>query len=377
MSSSNRYRDDRGERGGKRSGGAVLALTLALAIAAALVATASAKPRTYLPRHGQIYHGVSDTGHLPDFRDFRRQVQAHPAVLQEFYHWDVSLKASGAFRRWNRGDALGVISMSNAKPARGGPDLAPGKIAAGGGDHYLLRLNESIANRGKPVYIRLFPEMNGHWNPYCAFNASGSPRDRAHSTRQFRRAWRRFVIIVRGGSLGRINKRLRHNNMARIYRAGSNHARIYRRREVRKHLSHAPVTFMWVPQTFGSPNISGNQPSDYWPGKRYVDWVGADIYSKFASAFPYLKAFLRRYDGYPFVIGEYSPWDNDYGGAWTNGLLNWARHHKRVRMLIYYRSVTADNPYYITHYPGARAVLRSQLDRPRFDPYGPGLAPHR
>ena len=44
--------------------------------------------------------------------------------------------------------------------------------------------------------------MNGHWNPYSAYNANGTPRDRGHSTKNFRRAWQRIVLIVRGGTAG-------------------------------------------------------------------------------------------------------------------------------------------------------------------------------
>ena len=133
------------------------------------------------------------------------------------------------------------------------------------------------------------------------------------------------------------------------------------------------VAFMWVPQTTGSPNVPGNQPKNYWPGGNFVDWVGIDIYSKYASAaMPKMREFYKRWKGYPFVIGEYSPWDNDMSGAWTRRLLSWARSHDRVGMLIYYRSVTADNPYYVSHYPGARSALRSALNRPKFDPYAPG-----
>ena len=44
----------------------------------------------------------------------------------------------------------------------------------GHGDRYILKLNQSIARSKQVVYIRLFPEMNGYWNPYSAYNADGS-----------------------------------------------------------------------------------------------------------------------------------------------------------------------------------------------------------
>ena len=79
---------------------------------------------------------------------------------------------------------------------------------------------------------------------------------------------------------------------------------------------------MWVPQTIGSPALGANKPGRYWPGGGYVDWIGADIYSKFAT--PGIWAAFKRFYSHwrnpqrhhwPFVVGEYSPWDNDYHGA--------------------------------------------------------------
>jgi hypothetical protein len=337
-----------------------------------IAASARAAPGPYIPPKGKLYHGVSDTGHLKDFRQFQRRVREHPALLQEFFHWDVSYSASGATKRWKRANALGVVSQSTGFPASGGAEISPERIAKGRADHYLLRIREVLANLHHPTYIRLMPEMNGHWNPYCVYNENGTTRGSDHTHTDFKRAWRRFVTIVRGGRRGRINALLRRNGMPRIYRAESNDDPVYQRRDVPKFLKRPRVAFMWVPQTFGGPNIPGNQPEDYWPGRHFVDWVGADIFSKFQTAFDDLVAFQRRYDNYPFVVGEYSPWDGDPGGAFTRRLLSWAEDHKRVRAMIYYRSTTAGSVYDINHYGDARKVLRHHLNRSRWRSYAPG-----
>jgi len=57
------------------------------------------------------------------------------------------------------------------------------------GDAWLIALNQAAAASGIVTYIRLMPEMDGHWNPYSAFNSDGSRRDGTHSTAAFRRAW--------------------------------------------------------------------------------------------------------------------------------------------------------------------------------------------
>ncbi|MGH2954415.1 MAG: hypothetical protein ACRDK9_10435 [Solirubrobacterales bacterium] len=352
----------------------------AVALAAALATPASAgalpKGKPYAPGKGKAYHGVSDTGKPSEFFEFADQVGAHPAALQAFYHWDTPL-TSGAFYRWARTDTRGVLSLSTA--SGGGEErITPKQIAKGAGDRYIINLGRTIAEAQQVVYIRLMAEMNGHWNPYSAYNADGSRR-RGHSTAWFRRAWRRFTLIVRGGSRRRINEKLRRQGMPRILNASSQSDPVYDAGPdgvplaVPEQMPQPRVALMWVPQSFGSPNIGGNQPADYWPGGRYVDWVGIDIYSKFAGAFDDGQAFFRRYDKWPFVIGEYGPWDNDFQGAFTARLFDWARRHNRVKMLLYYRSVTTDNPYNLQFYPGAQQVLRRNMNKRRFVEYAPGV----
>ncbi len=341
-------------------------------VAALLIATAgSAAAKPFAPPHHRIFHGVSDTSSNRDFHRFAKRVGAHPAVLEDFYHWDTPL-TTGALKRWHKTRTRGVLSLSTA--AGVGPErVNPRQIAKGKGDHYLVRLNQSIVKSHQVVYIRPFAEMNGSWNPYCAYNSDGTRKGKSHSTRNFRRAWRRMALIVRGGKVKKINHELRERHMPRIYRAHSNHSRVYGRHNIHHRLEHAKVAFMWSPQTLGSPAVKGNRPGAYWPGKRYVDWVGADIYSKFATPgiWGAFKHFYHRWSHQPFVVGEYSPWDNDYRGRFTRKLFRWAKKHHRVRMLIYYRSVTPGTLYDINHWPKARRVIRHQLNKRRFAAYAP------
>jgi hypothetical protein len=105
-----------------------------------------------------------------------------------------------------------------------------------------------------------------------------------------------------------------------------------------------------------------------------VDWVGADIYSAYAtpgiwSAF---KRFYRSWGRRPFIVGEYAPWNNDYTGGFTRRLFRWAEHHRRVGALVYYRSVFPNNEFDINHWSRARSVIRHHLNKRRFDPFAPG-----
>lgn len=325
----------------------------------------------FLPAPGRAWHGVSDTGHLADYRRFNKQVRAHTPLLEVFFHWGVPL-TTGALDRWERSDTRGVLSLSTA-PGGEAEVITPQQIANGRDDHYLLRLNDSIEDSGQVVYIRPFAEMNLHVNPYSAFNADGSPRG-GHATKWFRRAWRRLVLIVRGGKRDRINNRLLELNMPRIYRAKSNHDPIYRELEVRKTLDPPRVAFMWMPLTRGSPAVPGNAPRDYWPGRPYVDWVGTDTYAKFSNhtLWANLRRFYNHTKGYPFAIGEYGPWDNDFRGAFTRRIFRWAAKHRRVKALMYFRSVDPVNEFNLQFYPGARYSLRRMLNGHRWAPHAPG-----
>ena len=46
----------------------------------------------------------------------------------------------------------------------------------------------------------------------------------------------------------------------------------------------------------------------------------------------------HHYRHFPFVVGEYGPWDNDVTGSFTRWLMHWVVHTKAVQMAIYYRS---------------------------------------
>ena len=336
------------------------------------MATPAAFGNSFVPPRGQIFHGVSETGHIEHYRSFVDQTGEHSAISQSFFHWGVPL-GTGALERYRQTRTRGVVSLSTAPG--GEPEvISPEGIARARGDKYMLSLNDSISDSKQIVYIRLFPEMNGHWNPYSAFNADGSRRGSSHSTKNFRKAWKRFAIIVRGGPRAKVNNRLKRLDMPRLLKAKGNNDKIYDRLDVPKKLPKPKVAFIWNPQTRGSPNVSGNQPADYYPGGKYVDWVGADAYAKFSNATLWnnLNAFYRKYDSKPFVIGEYGPWDSDPVGAFVNQMFNWAESHGRARMLIYYRSVSPTNIFNIQFYPAAQQrPAQPQLQDSEFMPIPP------
>ena len=76
---------------------------------------------------------------------------------------------------------------------------------------------------------------------------------------------------MRGGPLAVINRKLRRLHMRRV-RTGL------------EMLPRAPVSLMWVPLSFGNPEIPKNHPRYFWPGCGYVDWVGTTWYSMYKAS---------------------------------------------------------------------------------------------
>ena len=94
--------------------------------------------------------------------------------MQAFETWNAW--SQEAIKRWKRTETRGMLSISTTGCYGCEGVISPRAIRKGRGDRYLLTVNRKLAQWGRPTYIRLLPEMNGHWNPYSAFDADGSRR---------------------------------------------------------------------------------------------------------------------------------------------------------------------------------------------------------
>src|SRR3954452_15697879 len=178
---------------------------LFIAAVMALPATAaSASP--YLPPPTKTFAGV--TGGY-EAATYARTTHSHPSVFQFFGGWNQTTRYmfSGA----TEANARLMIHLSTMRGTT--EQVTPRGIARGKGDVYLRKLNARIAAYGKPTYIRLMSEMDGHWNAYCAYTAGGRPKGPAYSTAMFRQAWRRTVLVIRGGPVAELNAKLRALHM--------------------------------------------------------------------------------------------------------------------------------------------------------------------
>jgi hypothetical protein len=323
-----------------------------LVLLLAAPATASADP--YLPPKGKIWHGLTAGSSAGDFE---RIIGKHPAIWQHFVLWGTDY--SYAFRRSASAKARLMLSISTADGQHARGRITPGAIARGEGDNHLLWLNRRLAEHGEPSYLRVFGEMNNCDNAYAALNCNGSRRSADHSAARFKQAWKRIFLIVKGGSVERIDARLEALGLPRLDTD-------------RAELPRAPVAILWSPMTGGSPMVAALDPRVYWPGRAWVDWVGTSFYSRYPN-FHYLEPFYKRYAvGHkkPFAFAEWAMWGGD-SATFARRLFKWIRTHKRVRMVQYNQGELTDGPFRLGQFPGARKVIRGALKSPVFQAWAP------
>jgi hypothetical protein len=305
----------------------------------------TAPASTLAPARGQIFTGVSSGSAA----QFAAQVGKHPAVYGEFVNWGQSIHF--AFNDAANAHARLMLHIATGQASGGRAPISPQQIAEGDGDGYLLTLSALIAEHGKPVYIRLMPEMNNAANAACSVNADGSSRGPAYSPAEFIAAWRRVVVVLRGGSVGAIDDRLAALGLPPLHASTADGK-----------VARSPISFVWTPETAGTPNIPANSAATYYPGNAYVDWVGTDFYSKFPN-FPGLNAFYKEFPNKPFAFSEWAIWGGDDPG-FVSQLFAWVGKHKRVQMMLYNQGYITNGPFSLNLDPLSTAVIRT-LIRPR------------
>jgi hypothetical protein len=234
------------------------------------------------------------------------------------------------FINFRQGKILGgIISHTGGVPMLAlvtgqTPTATPRRIANGRNDAFLFRLNAAIdAYPGSLIYLRPFPEMNGYWEPNCAYNKDGTRRPAWDSTAWSRKALARIAIITRGGTAAEINAKLARLKLPRINR-------------------DLPVTtpklkLVWNPQGFGSPDLPGNSANAYYPGNAYVDVVADDLYDIAGHGATWAAA-QKLYDSHPskpFGFGEWGLWGID-DPSFVREMGAFARTHRRLVLLAFF-----------------------------------------
>jgi hypothetical protein len=327
---------------------------LAFALLALLPHSAAAEP--YAPPKGKVWNGLT-AGF--DASDFERRTGKHPAVWQHFVAWGGSYQYTIDNSR--RAGARIMYHLGTAKGQNLPERLSPGEIARGKGDRWLVGLTRAIAGTGSPAYVRLFGEMNNCNNAYASHSCGGGRRDADHSAKTLIKAWKRVYVIMHGGDVAMIDAQLDRLRLPRL-QAGA------------ESLPLPQVAFVWAPMTGGAPNISALRPQVYWPGRRWVDWVGTSFYSRFPN-FTGLDRFYKDFalgKRKPFAIAEWAIWGSDAPG-FADRLFDWIGSHKQVQMVQYNQGAQPGGIFRLSRYPDSQRVVRDRLAHPRFLGYAPEL----
>jgi len=323
-----------------------LPVLLAL-LALLLPATATAAP--YAPPKGKVWNGLT-AGFDAD--DFERRTGKHPAIWQHFVAWGGSYQYT--IQNSRNADARLMYHLSTSKGQNLPERYSPGEIARGHGDRWLVALTRDIAATGAPTYMRLFGEMNNCNNPYASHSCSGSRRNADHSPTTFIKAWKRVYVIMHGGDVSMIDAQLKKLRLPPLDTDAES-------------LPLPQIAFVWAPMTGGAPNISALRPQVYWPGRRWVDWVGTSFYSRFPN-WTGLETFYKTWAAgkrKPFAVAEWAMWGADTP-SFAGRLFDWIASHKRTKMVQYNQGNPSPGTFRLENYPASARVIKQRLAHKRF-----------
>ena len=309
--------------------------------------TLTGGPALSTPRHG-IYLGMfhrSVAGPPDNPVNLRRYAGAKLRILHRFQAWWGPDRLLG--RQWlaavARSGAVPMVSWEpwlKPKHSVAAPNQRRGilrHIARGHHDLYIRRWARDARAYGKPILLRFMHEMNGSWYPW-------SVRINGNSPAAFRAAWRRVHDIFR--------------------REGATN-----------------VGWVFSIESFaGGTPTSRRELDHFYPGERYVDWVGLSGFNwgRGPSTRPmsYERVFRPSYEvikgyGKPVILAETgtAAVDGRTAPGWIrDALRSTPTRFPRVKALVWYDSPHPQRDFTLRgsalqrlRVDGRRAVLRPAL----------------
>ena len=236
------------------------AVVLGAVIAVAFTHPWETKPSSIFPTHSVRY--VSYLGvYEPDapysydeVDQFAQAIGRQPNLVSYYSPWKWPFEVGFAMLAAEHGATTLIQIDPN--------DVSVASIAAGRWDAYLRTYAKAVKAFGHPVILSFGHEMNGRWDPWGYEHTPA---------KVFVRAWRRIVTLFRA--------------------VGANN-----------------VTWMWTVNIIDS-NPPIPDPSPWWPGSSYVNWVGIDGYyylssEAFAQVFGPTIVAVRALTDDPILIAE-------------------------------------------------------------------------
>lgn len=256
---------------------------------------------------------------------YGRQVGRQPVIVLSYKNWSIAPFERPELRRvWGEG----AVPMVTWEPeTASGHGIPLRRIAEGRYDDYIRQSAEAAARWGKPILLRFAQEMNGGWFPWGLGVNGNTPR-------QFRKAWRHIYWIF-------------HNHGA------------------------GNVKLVW------SPNKAAGGPFDvFYPGDRFVNWVGIDGYCwggtsgwpSFTELFGGTYERLTQLTSKPIIIAEIGVGEEGGDKAeWlTSALTREAPAFSRIRALVWFDGVEPHADFRVNSSPASLAAFRAGIASPRY-----------
>ena len=276
---------------------------------------------------------------------FKGQTNQASSVNLDFVSWGVH-KATYLDNTLDAAKPTPMLAWGTVNKY-GNEGITPAALAKGKGDRVLIDIAQALNRFGRFAYVRPLAEMNGYWNPYSAYNSNGTYRGSAHSTKNFRMAFRRMYLIVHGGSIVAINAKLVANGLPKLDRLND--------------LPVNNVKVVWNPQGFGSPDLKANSADAYYPGDNFVDVVANDLYD-FGRGVEWEanRDLYRAHPDKPYAIGEWGLGPGVDSATFVEKMANFVDNHPRVETIVYYRSQSGST-FDLSSKPKARAAYKRYI----------------
>ena len=272
---------------------------------------------------------------------FAREVGRRPVILSLYPSWSRRpFEASVLNPIWNRG-AVPLITWEPWSSTEEGIPLR--EIARGRYDPYIRRSAREAAAWGHPILLRFAHEMNGTWYPWG--------RRGANTPRLYVRVWRHVVRLFREAGAGN-------------------------------------VQWVWAPEVNEEAGPSGALPllgagpshpypfARYYPGDRWVDWVGLDGFNWgkggewqsfttiFANSYDTVIGLTRR----PIIITETA--SNERGGekgAWIQSALGQeVPRFRGIRAVVWFNEAFSGVAARLDSSPAALSAFRAAVSSPLY-----------
>jgi membrane-bound metal-dependent hydrolase YbcI (DUF457 family) len=256
---------------------------------------------------------------------FARQVGRPPVVISSYKRWRLRPFVRTDLQAISRREAVPLITWEPWTLAGRGFSLRA--IAGGRYDSYARQAAKQAAAWKRPILLRFAQEMNGDWFPW------GTNGNTPHI---YKAAWRHLVRIFRS--------------------AGADN-----------------VEWVWT------PNVDGGDQypfGGFFPGNRWVDWVGLDGFNwarrgewqSFTELFGSSYETLARITSRPMLIAETG--SSQSGGdkaAWVSSALRQELpRFSRIRAVVWFSDPVAGVDFRVNSSPTSRQAFRSAISSPRY-----------